>query len=173
MMKSMSGTTAAIGAWLFALSSTEPPIVTEYPAGSPFTKLGHLRRELIHDCLRLRGVEDACLERDRGSPRSAPDCRLLDFVAQRGDRPERHRLAAEAGQLQVAQRVDRCALRCGRASHHVHQVNAIAHLGDRGAGRTPFNVVAMSSELTPSWRALSCRTSTLTTRAGSIQSNTT
>jgi hypothetical protein len=39
--------------------------------------------------------------------------------------------------------------------------------------RTPFNVVAMSSELTPNWRALSCSTSTLTTRAGSIQSNTT
>ncbi len=36
MMKSISGTTASIGAWLFALSSTEPPIATEYPAGSPF-----------------------------------------------------------------------------------------------------------------------------------------
>ena len=31
----------------------------------------------------------------------------------------------------------------------------------------------MSSDVTPSWRALSWRTSTLTTRAGSIQSNTT
>ena len=38
---------------------------------------------------------------------------------------------------------------------------------------TLFRVVAMSSEVTPSWRALSCSTSTLTTRAGSIQSNTT
>ena len=38
---------------------------------------------------------------------------------------------------------------------------------------TQFSVVAMSSEVTPSWRALSWRTSTLTTRAGSIQSNTT
>ena len=65
MMKSMSGTTAAIGAWLFALSSTEPPIATEYPAGSAFRELLDLRRELIHDRLRLHGVEDACLERDR------------------------------------------------------------------------------------------------------------
>ena len=35
---------------------------------------------------------------------------------------------------------------------------------------TPFSVDAMSSELTPSWRALSCSTSTFTTRAGSFQS---
>jgi hypothetical protein len=38
---------------------------------------------------------------------------------------------------------------------------------------TLFKVVAMSSDDTPSWRALSCKTSTLTTRAGSIQLNTT
>ena len=37
--------------------------------------------------------------------------------------------------MQVAQRIDRCALRCGRASRHIHQVNAVAHLGDRGAGK--------------------------------------
>ena len=36
MMKSISGTTASIGAWLFALSSTAPPTATEYPAGSRF-----------------------------------------------------------------------------------------------------------------------------------------
>ena len=64
---------------------------------------------------------------------AAPDCRLLDFVAQRGHGAERHRLAAEPGQLQVAQRIDRCALRRGRASRHIHQVDAVAHLGDRGA----------------------------------------
>jgi len=29
MMKSISGMTASIGAWLFALSSSEPPIATE------------------------------------------------------------------------------------------------------------------------------------------------
>ena len=34
----------------------------------------------------------------------------------------------------------------------------------------PLSVEAMSSEVTPSWRALSCRTSTFTTRAGSFQS---
>ena len=34
MMNSISGTTASIGAWLLALSSTEPPTATEYPAGS-------------------------------------------------------------------------------------------------------------------------------------------
>ena len=134
-MKSISGTTAAIGAWLFALSSTEPPIVTEYPAGSPFANSVHLRRELIHDGLRLHGVEDACLERYRGNPRSPPDCRLLDFVAQRGHGSERDRLAAQADQLQVPQRIDRCALRRGRAAHHIHQVNAVAHLRDRGAGK--------------------------------------
>ena len=132
MMKSIKGTTASIGAWLFALSSTEPPIATEYPAGSERV---HLRRELIHQRLRLRAVENVCLERDGGKPRPAPDGRLLDLVAQRGDRPERHRLAAEADQLQVAQRIDRGALRRGRASHHIYEVDAVAHLGDRGAGK--------------------------------------
>ena len=106
MIKSISGTTASIGAWLFALSSTAPPTATEYPAGSPLCELLHLRRELVHDRFRLHVVEGLALQRDRGKPRSPPYRRLFQFVAQGRDGTERHRLSAQADELQVPQRVD-------------------------------------------------------------------
>ena len=72
----------------------------------PLCELLHLRRELIHDGFRLHAIEGACLQRDRGKPRSPPYHRLLQFVAQRRDGTERHRLSAQADKLQVSQRVD-------------------------------------------------------------------
>ena len=57
MMKSISGTTATIGAWLLALSSTEPPTATEYPGRQLLCEFRHLRRELIDDRFRLHAVE--------------------------------------------------------------------------------------------------------------------
>ena len=51
-------------------------------------------------------VNNAGLQRDGRQTRPAPDGRLLEFVTERGDGRERHRLAAGAGQLQVAQRLD-------------------------------------------------------------------
>ena len=91
---------------MIARAVVEPP----RPACG-FIRFGYIQcgpraDELIHDCLRLHGVENARLQRDRGKPRSAPDCRLLDFIAQRCDRSERHRLAAQSNQLQVSQRID-------------------------------------------------------------------
>src|SRR5215471_2045375 len=54
-----------------------------------FCERVYLRRELVNDRLPLRAVEDACLERNRRKPRSPTDCRLLDFIAQVSDSPER------------------------------------------------------------------------------------
>ena len=106
MIKSISGTTASIGAWLFALSSTEPPTATEYPAGSRFANsatCGASWSTTVFGCTSSRVL---ALQRDRGKPRPSPYGRLLYFVAQGGDGTERHRLAAQANKLQIPQRVD-------------------------------------------------------------------
>ena len=106
MTNSMSGTTATIGAWLLALSSTEPPSFDRIAGRQLLGELRDLRRELIDDRLRLRVADDAGLQRDGGDPRAPPDRRLLELVAQIGHGAERHGLTAEPGQLQVAQGVD-------------------------------------------------------------------
>ena len=56
MMKSMSGTTATIGAWLLALSSTRATDRRRSNRRAAPWRIRHLRRELVHDCLRLHAV---------------------------------------------------------------------------------------------------------------------
>ncbi len=93
----------------------------------------HLWRELIDDCLRLHAIKGACFERDRRKPRAPPYRWLLDVVAQVGDGPERDGSAAQPDQLQVAERINRCAFHSRRAAHDIDQVNAVPHLRDRRA----------------------------------------
>src|SRR4029450_3825202 len=95
--------------------------------------------------------DDAGLQRDRRNPRAAPDRRLLDFVAQIGHGPERHRLPALPGQLQIPERIDRAALDRGSPSRDIDEIDAGASLWGRGAleHRGPWrgNVFGRTAEL--------------------------
>ncbi|MCY1310820.1 hypothetical protein D9M70_610540 [compost metagenome] len=77
--------------------------------------------------------ERSGLEGDGRLAVAPPDQRLLQFVADAGEGQQRNRGAACVDDLQVLQGLQRTALGIFGTTDYLHQVDAVAQLGDIGA----------------------------------------
>ena len=172
MANSISGATAAIGAWALLLSSTAAADGNLIAGGKFFGEFLHFRCQAAKQPLQAevapgmpaftvrwagaRGARRRAAPARSGSwqrPRAARTCRCLPGMQICG----------------VDRSMPRSSARARRDD--VDQIDGVADLRDRRASNDCHSVPRQCpSEVMPSWRALSCSTSTLITRDGSFQS---